>query len=136
MEAREYSSGGVVHRDGSVLLVQVKNLQGRVVWTFPKGHLEKGETALRAALREVEEETGWRCKSTGVLMTARYRFERKGRPVDKRVRWYRMEPLELVGEPDAEEILRARWTTTREAARRLAYPSDKVLLKTFIEGLP
>lgn len=126
----------MVYRDGRVLLVKVKNLLGRVVWTFPKGHLEKGETALAAAVREVKEETGWRCKASAVLMTARYSFERKGKPVDKRVKWYRMEPLELVGDPDASEIMDTRWATPREAARSLKYPSDKDLLRIFIKNKP
>ena len=33
----EYSAGGVVKRDGRVLLVRVKNLKGEEVWTFPLG---------------------------------------------------------------------------------------------------
>ena len=56
-EAKEYAAGGIVGKNGKVLLVKVTNLQGQVVWTFPKGHLEKNETPLKAALREVEEET-------------------------------------------------------------------------------
>ena len=34
-------------------------------WSFPKGKLDPGETHRQAALREVEEETGLRCR-TGV----------------------------------------------------------------------
>ena len=44
----------------------VRNAQGEVLllkhksgsWVFPKGHIDPGETALQAALREVEEEAG------------------------------------------------------------------------------
>src|SRR5262245_15163023 len=59
---QEVSAGGIVQRDGELLLVKVKNLKGQVVWTFPKGHIEKGETLEQTAEREVLEETGWRCQ--------------------------------------------------------------------------
>jgi len=52
-KAEERAAGGIVERGGKVLLVRVTNLQGEVKWTFPKGHLEKGEKPLAAALREV-----------------------------------------------------------------------------------
>ena len=31
-------------------------------WTFPKGKAEPGESDEECALREVEEETGFRCR--------------------------------------------------------------------------
>ena len=129
-EAKEYAAGGIVGRGGKVLLVQVSNLQGEIVWTFPKGHLEKGETPLKAALREVEEETGWRCRSVGALSKVTYRFNRNGRPVFKRVSWYRMEPVEKTGVPDAVEIRKTKWVEAKKAEKSLSYPSDlRVLSK-------
>lgn len=123
-EAKEYAAGGIVEKGGKVLLVKVTNLQGEVVWTFPKGHLEKGETPLKAALREVQEETGWTCRSTGPLALVRYRFNRNGRPVAKKVRWYTMEPLEKTGRPDANEIMKTKWVAKKKMAKVLSYPSD------------
>lgn len=130
-ESRELAAGGVVGRGGRVLLVQVRNLEGDLRWTFPKGHLEKGETWRAAALREVEEETGWRCRLRGALPSISYRFHRGARPVFKRVRWYRMEPIEKTGRPDAEEILKTRWMTPAAAAARLSYPSDARVLARY-----
>jgi 8-oxo-dGTP pyrophosphatase MutT (NUDIX family) len=129
---REYAAGGIVGRSGKVLLVRVTNLQGEVRWTFPKGHLEKGETPLKAALREVEEETGWRCRKTGLLGAVRYRFARNGRPVAKTVRWYRMEPVEKTGRPDAVEIMTTKWVAARSAGRHLSYPSDLTLFERYL----
>ena len=130
--AKESSAGGVVGRKGKVLLVEVENLKGEVVWTFPKGHLEKGETWLAAGLREVEEETGWKCRSLGLLSNATYFFRRKEKLVYKRVRWFRMEPVRKTGKPDAKEILRTRWVEAEKAVDLLTYPSDHRLLARYL----
>ena len=124
----EYSAGGVVKRDGRVLLVRVKNLKGEEVWTFPKGHLDPGESPMAAALREVEEETGFVCEVAEPLGLVRYMFMRDGRLVRKRVRWYRMTPVRRTREPDAVEVLATRWATEEGAAGLLRYPGDVRLL--------
>ncbi len=125
---KEFSAGGVVVKDGKLALVQVTNLKGEKVWTFPKGHIEPGESAAQAALREVEEETGWRCKALKPLTTARYRFTRQGVPVSKRVEWFLMEPVEKTGDPDALEVLACRWATAQAARKLVRYPTDLELL--------
>jgi 8-oxo-dGTP pyrophosphatase MutT (NUDIX family) len=119
--------------DKGMLLVKVKNLQGTVLWTLPKGHLEPGETAEQAALREVKEETGWNCRILGPFFEARYSFRRDDRRVDKSVEWFRMEPLEKVGEADPDEILDCRWYPMREARDLLTYKSDLDILNK-LEG--
>lgn len=48
----------VVIHDGRALLVQRRNPPGAGLWGFPGGHVEPGETALKAAARELLEETG------------------------------------------------------------------------------
>ena len=48
----------VVLDAGNVLLVQRKKQPDAGLWGFPGGHVEPGETALAAAARELEEETG------------------------------------------------------------------------------
>jgi 8-oxo-dGTP pyrophosphatase MutT (NUDIX family) len=53
------AGGIVVRKDGdrlSVLLVRAK--KDPSVWIFPKGHIEPGESAAEAALRETREEAG------------------------------------------------------------------------------
>jgi mutator protein MutT len=48
----------VVVRDGRVLLVERAKAPNAGTWGFPGGHVEWGETALEAAVRELAEETG------------------------------------------------------------------------------
>lgn len=60
---RVFSAGGIITRDFNgekkILVTQHSGHEG---WDFPKGHIELGESAEQAAIREVEEETGVKAK--------------------------------------------------------------------------
>jgi 8-oxo-dGTP pyrophosphatase MutT (NUDIX family) len=131
---KEHSAGGLVAKGGKVLLVKVTNLKGEEVWCFPKGHLEKGETAEQAAVREVTEETGWRCKSLGPILTVGYFFKRQGRLVSKKVDWFLMEADQKVGVPDAVEVHDVQWAPVAKAKTLLQYPTDVQVLEKWLEG--
>ena len=119
MSNKEHSAGGVILEDGTVLLILVKNLKGDQVWTFPKGHLEPGETPEAAALREVSEETGWDCEITSPLYKAEYSFMRGEMLVDKEVHWFLVKRVGGDGLP--------AWT----AADRPIVDTDIVVWHTF-----
>lgn len=55
----EKSCGAVVYRriGGTIKYLLVKNHNGRC-WSFPKGHVEIGESEKQTAAREIKEETG------------------------------------------------------------------------------
>ncbi len=126
----EFSAGGLVFdEDGRVLLIRARDLRNRPVWTLPKGTLTTGETSADAALREVREETGWRCELVRQLEAVTYWFQRDGERVRKTVRWYLMRPLEKVGEHD-HEVDEVAWVSREEALARLRYDSDRRLLTT------
>lgn len=57
----------VVLRDDHVLLVQRGKQPDRGLWGFPGGHVEPGETALEAAVRELHEETGVRARAVDYI---------------------------------------------------------------------
>lgn len=125
------SAGGVVLRRQEVLLIRVSDVKGRAIWSFPKGRLDAGETPAEAALREVLEETGWRCRIEADLSTTEYWFQREGRRFRKTVVWFKMNPIEQAGVPDgeAEDV---QWVDHQTAFARLNYPSDAALLSQAI----
>ena len=119
-------SGGVVWRRGErgleVALVHRPRYDD---WSFPKGKLDAGEGWEEAALREVEEEVGLRCRLGHELPPTSYR-DNKGR--SKVVRYWMMEPLggEFVPSDEVDEI---RWLPASEAAKLLSYEHDRELLR-------
>ena len=127
---KEHSAGGIILEERGVLLILVQNLKGEKVWTFPKGHLEAGETAEQAALREVAEETGWDCEIVSSLYTAKYTFSRGGQLVDKDVRWFLVKRVGGNGIPKTpEEVLDMKWCALEDAKKELRYNSDLEILE-------
>ncbi|MBQ2262514.1 MAG: NUDIX hydrolase [Loktanella sp.] len=57
----------VLRHGGRVLLVRRRNPPDAGRWGFPGGHVEAGETAMAAALRELAEETGVQGRAQGYL---------------------------------------------------------------------
>src|ERR1700687_5218168 len=74
------AAGGVVRRNGSrgAMRLAVVHRPGYDDWSFPKGKVDRGETLEETALREVEEETGLRCKLVPPLGCTAY-ADHKGR---------------------------------------------------------
>ena len=101
-------------------------------WTFPKGKLYPGESDREAALREVEEETGYRCRLGRELPALSYR-DRRGRA--KTVRYWEMRPEEGRFEPNAE-VDQLRWLPLDRAAEALTYPHDRELLNALVSLVP
>ena len=124
----EFSAGGLVFDDeGRVLLIRARDLRNQPVWTLPKGALKPGESSIEAALREVQEETGYRCELVRALSPVTYWFQRDGRRIRKTVRWYLMRPVAKVGEHD-HEVDEVLWAERTDAQARLRYDSDRRLL--------
>ena len=90
-------------------------------WTLPKGKLDEGESFEDAALREVEEETGLRCRLTRELPTVSY--DVRGRR--KEVRYWAMEIEDETPFVPNDEVDQVRWVEPQEALALLSYDRDR-----------
>lgn len=129
----EFSAGGIVCKGEKVLLIKTEDLKGNPVWTFPKGIIEKGEKAKDAALREVREETGYDVKIVRLLDVVEYFFRREGELIKKSVKWFLMEPIKRMEEPDWE-VSEITWIKYDEVKELLTYKSDRKLIQLIIEA--
>ena len=130
----DFSAGGVLVEENKVLLIKVENLKGEIVWTFPKGHIEKGEKPEEAAIREVEEETGYLADIISSIDRTTYWFiDKDGNKVKKTVWWFLMKPKTKVKEP--KEVLEIKWFPIESAKNLLSYKSDKELILPKAEKL-
>ena len=116
------AAGGVVLRDGEVLLVHRPRYDD---WTLPKGKLDPGESFEEAALREVEEETGFVCKLGRELPGTEY-HDHKDRA--KVVRYWVMEVVGGEFEPN-DEVDELRWMAPEDAAAALTYERDRDVVR-------
>ncbi|NEB03938.1 NUDIX hydrolase [Streptomyces sp. SID13726] len=92
-------------------------------WSHPKGKLKRGEDHLTGALREVEEETGYRALPGAPLSTAKYYAN--GRP--KEVRYWAAEASTGTFTPN-DEVDRILWLPPTAARNRLTQPRDRTLV--------
>ena len=126
------AAGGVVQNErGELLMIE---LRGR--WDLPKGHIEVGEEACVAALREVEEETGVVAElvDSEPLMETWHAYDTYGRWELKRTRWWQMRALggELKAQDD-EGIARVEWCDACGVEERLK--NSYATIKRVVEAL-
>jgi 8-oxo-dGTP diphosphatase len=102
-------------------------------WSLPKGKLDRGETFEQAAVREVLEETGLRCRLRQELEEVRY-TDGKGRP--KLVRYWVMDVAQDTGFEPSDEVDELRWLELPAAAALLTYHHDQELVASLVSGRP
>ena len=137
METKQDISYGVVPLykgtdEWQVLIVHQISYRGDDFWIFPKGHAEKGETPVGAALRELQEETG---VSEVVLMNesplcVSYSFTHEGVRIEKTVEYFVGVCTSLdthISQP--QEIKEIRWCSFAEAEALLSHQNSKEVLK-------
>jgi 8-oxo-dGTP pyrophosphatase MutT (NUDIX family) len=127
----EISAGGVLVRpvDGAWDVCMVR--AGRY-WGFPKGHVEAGESAEQAALREISEECGLPLRSLSLsarLPSSEYVYRRAGRLIFKLVHHFLViAPAGSKLSPQAAEIDEAEWLSFDQASSRASFADTRTAL--------
>ena len=128
---QEVSAGGVVYRSdkGRPVFLLIRDSYDN--WGFPNGHLEQGEAAERAAIREVVEETGLAAvECRGPIETIDWYFRFRGRLIHKVCHFYLMEAADERTNPQkAEGITACRWVAYDDAIRMISYANARQVLK-------
>ena len=127
---QETSAGGVVYRldDGHPLFLLIRDSYQN--WGFPKGHLESGERAEEAALREVREETGIESVAMrGNIETIDWYFRFRGRLIHKICHFFLMETGQALTSPLlAEGITACQWVGYDAAQVAISYSNARLVL--------
>ena len=131
-QAQVRAAGGIVVRRAKkgpkVLLIHRPDYND---WSFPKGKLDDGEKFKEAALREVKEETGFRCKAHKPSLPSLEYVDRNKRT--KEVRYWLMTVLSGKFAPNDEVDLIA-WVRWDKVEERLTYAKDRKLFAELVKS--
>ncbi len=135
----EKSCGVVLFSKQKVLLLQYAtgqkegewDLQGH--WDFPKGHVDKGETEIETAIRELEEETG--IKNIILLdnfrKTINYKIQKRDRKISKEVVFFIATTVETEINLSHEHVDYG-WFDFTSALKQLTYDNARSVLSEAI----
>jgi len=97
----------------------------RADWSLPKGKVDPGEITPCTAVRECDEETGYRVSLISRLPTVRYQASGESKEVDY---WIGSVRDDEGFAPD-DEVDEIRWVPVNEAAEFLTYSDDAELVR-------
>ncbi len=134
---RVIAAGGIVLNDKREIAL-VKSKKG--YWGFPKGHIERGEKPIDAAIREIYEE----CGAKGLILVKKLgkvvhlKPARGGASEPRKKKYvvlylFRTEQKEL--RPQDAEIFEAHWVDLERAVELLRYEVDRAFLKNNLAKL-
>lgn len=121
------SAGGVVlNTKGQVLVVSQRSTS----WSLPKGHIEKDESSLEAAKREILEEAGLKKLKFIRKLGSYKRFQlplagKEEASEVKTITMFLFKTDEEILQPQDQQNPEARWVDKEKVANLLTHPKDK-----------
>jgi len=112
----EKSCGCIVLKGGEVLLIGMKDDDGKLFWSFPKGHQETDETDIETAIRETKEETGLDVEISDTTPIKTGHFVHSG-TVYKNILLFIAKPLNHELKPQEGEVEQVKWVKISEAGK-------------------
>ena len=132
VRVEETSAGGLVVRirpgGADAALIGRLDRRKRLVWSMPKGHVEEGETAEMAAVREAAEETGIASRVLAPLGVIDFWFVAEGRRIHKTVHHFLLEATGGELSDEDVEVEEVAWVPLEELPTRLGYADERRLL--------
>lgn len=120
----EKSCGAIVYRKshGNIEILLIRHINSGH-WSFPKGHVEEGETEVETAKREIMEET-----SIDVIIDPTFRETvtySPRRDTMKVVVYFLAKAKNVDYVPQVDEISEIKWVDIVHATNILSYENDK-----------
>ena len=126
---REFSAGGIVFRsEPEGILWLVVKPTGDKRWRLPKGEIDKGESSVAAAKREVKEEAGVETEVLSKVGDEKFFFVWDKQKILKTVVFYLMQYIQEASQGSDFEIEAIDWLEFEEAKKRLAFEKEIDLL--------
>lgn len=129
--SEETSAGGLVvdrlPTPTQVLLISRYDRRNRLIWSFPKGHVEFGESTQAAALREVREETGIDAQIVDQLGVIDFSFTADARRIHKTVHHFLMVSTGGSLSDEDPEVESVAWIAFDNVADQLAFSDERKL---------
>lgn len=133
----EKSCGALVLRrddeDGKDYILMIRHRQGGHR-SFPKGHMERGETEFMTAIREVYEETAVKINSFEPEFRETVHYT-PSPGVRKEVVYFLTHTAQKEIHPRAGEIAQVEWVPLEQAESSLTHENDKTVLRAAIQRL-
>jgi 8-oxo-dGTP pyrophosphatase MutT (NUDIX family) len=131
----EKSCGALVWRrdgDGKTYILMIRHKAGGHR-SFPKGHMERGETEYMTAVREVFEETAVQIRIDSDFRETVHYHPFPG--VSKEVVYFLTETTQKNIHPREGEIAQVEWVPVEEAEASLAHENDKSVFRAAMKKL-
>jgi bis(5'-nucleosidyl)-tetraphosphatase len=126
------SAGGVIVNEyDEVILVNQKGTS----WSLPKGHLEKGETEIEAAHREIYEESGARDLKLIKLLGSYERYSMNNKSELKEITFFLFDATKQDLHPIDPENPEAIWIHKDKVAEKLTHPKDKEFFLSILKEI-